>query len=130
MKKLLFLILTCTIISCATEKKSSSLLNSGDLITTRRYIGNFIDYSYTGPEVIGGVDLIWIKTTLYPRYGKISVYGRNCAFSAGQKLYLKRTGSTPGRYGIWEFQVENDSSACYKVSEYRYENNVLVRANF
>jgi hypothetical protein len=38
--------------------------------------------------------------------------------------------STPGAYGKWMYQVENDSSVIYRVSEYKYENNVLVKACF
>lgn len=127
MKKLLYLVLLGVIISCNTTKKTSSNTHEDELLISRKYIGNFIDYYHTGPEIVGGKDLIWIKTTVYNSYGKISVYGRTCSFSVGDKIYMKPVYTTPGTFGYWEYQVENDSSINYRVSEYRFENNVFTR---
>jgi hypothetical protein len=127
MKKLLFLVLTGIIFSCSTTEKSSSLLQEDQFLITRKYIGNFVDYCHTGPEVTGGIDLIWIKTTIYNTYGKISVYGKTCSFSPGDKIYLKPVYSTPESYGNWLYQIENDSSVIYRVSDVRFENNVFTR---
>ncbi len=126
---LFIFIISGLLISCGTTRRSPQT-REGELINSRRYIGNYIDYSRTGPETLGGPDLIWIKTSLYNDFGKISAYGKKCEFTPGERLYLKRLYSTPGAYGQWEYQVEDDSSRCYRVSEFRYENNVLVRASF
>jgi hypothetical protein len=123
----LFLGLLGIIISCSTAKESSLLLQEDQFYTTRKYIGNFIDYYHTGPEIVGGIDLIWIRTTMYSTYGKISAYSKTCDFSVGDKVYLKPTSSTPGKFGYWEYQIENDSLVNYKVSEFRFENNIFVR---
>jgi len=130
MKRMFFLIFIPLLISCTSEKKSYSHLRNNDLSVTRRYIGNFLDYSHTGPEIFGGVNLIWIRTTQFNSYGKISAYGKDCKFEPGEKIYLKRMYSTPGPYGNWEYQIENDSSVVYRMSNFRYENNVLVQASF
>jgi hypothetical protein len=127
MKKLLLLILVSMFISCNTTKKSSSFIQEDQFLITRRYIGNFVDYCHTGPEIVGGKDLIWIKTTVYNSYGKISIYGKKCDFSVGDRIYLKPVYSTPDNYGNWLYQIENDSSVIYRVSEFRYENNVFTR---
>ena len=127
MKKLLFLVSMGIFISCSTTKKSSSLVHAEQLYLTRKYIGDFIDYSHTGPQIVGGKDLIWIKTTIYSAYGKISAYSKTCDFSVGDRIYLRPTHSIPGNFGYWEYQVENDSSVSYTVSEFRYENNVFLR---
>ena len=127
MKKLLFLVLMGLLISCSTTRTSSSLLQEEQLLITRRYIGNFIDYCHTGPEITGGKDLVWIKTTVYSTYGRISVYGKTCKFSVGDKIYLKPVYATPDNYGNWLYQIENDSSVVYRVSDYRYENNIFTR---
>ena len=127
MKKLLYFVLLGVIVSCNTTKKTSSNLLEDELLISRKYIGNFIDYYHTGPEIVGGKDLIWIKTTVFNSFGKISVYGRTCSFSVGDKIYMKPVYTTPGNYGYWEFEVENDSSINYRVSEYRFENNVFLR---
>jgi hypothetical protein len=130
MKKLLLLVLMVATVSCSTTKKYTSIREQGELLNTRKYIGNLVDYCHTGPEVFGGANLIWIKTTLYNTFGKISVYSKKCEFNPGEKLYLRRTSSTPGVCGDWSYQIENDSSLVYTVSEYRYENNVLARSWF
>jgi hypothetical protein len=129
MKKFLFLLLISFNISCGTTNKSSSLIPEDQLLITRKYIGNFVDYYHTGPEVIGGIDLIWIKTTIFTSYGKISAYSKYCDFSVGDKIYLKTIYSTPGDYGNWEYQIENDSLVSYKVSEYRFENNIFTKSH-
>lgn len=128
MKKFLFLVLMGIIISCSTTKKSSSLLNEDQFLITRKYIGNFVDYYHTGPEIVGGSDLIWIKTTIYSSYGKISAYGKKCKFSVGDKIYIKPIYSTPGNFGNWVYQIENDSSVIYRVSDIRFENNYFTRS--
>jgi hypothetical protein len=127
MRKLIFLILICLTASCSISNKSSSSLEEDRLIITRKYIGNFIEYYHTGPQIVGGKDLIWIKTTVYSTFGKISAYGKTCRFSAGERIYLKPTNITPPEFGNWEYQIENDSSVFYKVSEYRFENNVFTQ---
>ena len=116
------------ILSCSTAKKSVSLIEEDQFYISRKYIGTFMDYCHTGPQVVGGKDLIWIKTTLYSYYGKISAYGKTCDFSVGDKIYLKPLYSTPGEFGIWEYQIENDSLVNYRLSEFRFENNAFTRA--
>jgi hypothetical protein len=127
MKKLLVLLSMIIITSCGTTKKSSSLFKEDQFFMARKYIGNFIGYYHTGPQVIGGYDLIWIKTSVYSTYGKISAYGKACDFSIGDKIYLKPVSSTPGNFGNWVYQIENDSAVNYRVSEFRFENNVFTR---
>ena len=127
MKKLLFLVLMGLLISCSTTRTSYPLLQEEQLLITRKYIGNFIDYCHTGPEITGGMDLVWIKTTVYSTYGRISVYGKTCKFSVGDKIYLKPVYATPDNYGNWLYQIENDSSVVYRVSDYRYENIFFTR---
>jgi hypothetical protein len=128
MKKLLLLVFIGIMISCTTVKKSSSLYKEDQFFITRRYIGNFIGYYHTGPQIVAGYDLIWIKTTIYNTYGKISAYGKTCDFSVGDKIYLKPISSIPGNFGNWVYQIENDSAVNYRVSEFRYENNVFTRS--
>jgi hypothetical protein len=128
MKKVLYVILMGIIISCSTTKKASAPLQEDQFLITRKYIGNFIECYHTGPEVVGGTDLIWIRTTIYSTYGKISIYGKSCDFSVGDKIYLRPISSTPETYGKWVYQIENDNSVIYRVSEYRFENNVFTQS--
>jgi hypothetical protein len=130
MKKIIILLMIGTIIACSTAKKPYTVVKEDELINSRKYIGNFVDYCHTGPETLGGPHLIWIKTTLFNTFGRISAYSKKCDFSVGDKIYLRRLYQTPGTYGYWEYQIENDSSVFYRLSEFRYENNILVRGGF
>ena len=82
MKKYGFILLLALGISCATTEKSG-LLPEDNLIVTRKYVGNFVDYRHTKPVKFGDPHLIWIKTTNDTTYGKISAYSKKCEFSAG-----------------------------------------------
>ena len=130
MNKLFFLLLTGIFLSCSPSKKSSSFLKEEELYITRKYIGDFVDYKYTGPRSFGGPQLIYIKTTLDTTYSQISAYSTKCEFSVGDKLYLRRTYSTSGVFGYWFYQIENDSSIYYKVSEFKDDDKVLVQTWF
>lgn len=127
MKKLLFLVLMGLNMSCGTTNKSYSYIQEDQLLIRRKYIGNFVDYCHTGPEVTGSNDLIWIKTTIYNNFGKISAYGKKCDFSVGDKIYMKPIYSTPGNYGNWQYLIENDSLVSYRVSDIRFENNAFTQ---
>ena len=128
MKKVLFLISLSIIISCSTVRRTSSLPQEDQITITRKYIGQIIEYSYTNPQMVGGADLIWIKTSIYNTYGKISAYSKTCSFSVGDKIYLKPINSTPDEYGNWLYQIENDKSVSYRLSDFRFENNSFTRS--
>jgi len=130
MKKLLFLLVMGIFISCSTSKKTPSLLKEDELFITRRYIGDFVDYQYSDPRSFGSPHIISIKTSLDTTYNKISAYSKKCDFSVGDKIYLRRTYSTSGVFGYWLYQVENDSSVYYKVSEFQDDDKVLVQTWF
>jgi len=130
MPKLVYLILTGLCISCSLSNKSSSFPKEDELFITRKYIGDFVDYKYTGPVSFGGPPLIYIKTTLDTAYSQISVYSAKCEFSVGDKLYLRRTYSTSGLSGYWYYQIENDSSVYYRISEFMEDDKVLVQTWF
>jgi hypothetical protein len=126
MKKILLLLFAGTIFSCGTTNNLSTIVQEEQMIVTRKYIGNFIEYYHTSPDLVGGEDLIWIRTSVFNTFGRISAYSKTCKFSPGEKIYLKPTSSTPDNFGYWEYQIENDDSVSYKISDYRFENNAFV----
>ena len=127
MNKIILLFLSCFLFSCSTAEKSGLPVTEDRLFITRKYIGDFLSYIHTGPEVTNGTDLIWIKTTRDNSYGKISAYGRTCGFSSGDKLYLNSKYSPGCRTGDWEYEIGNDSLVLYTVSDFRIENNKIIR---
>jgi hypothetical protein len=113
------------------SNKSAELLDEDEFLITRKYIGNFLDYRHTGPDTYSGSNLIWIKTSMDKTYGKISAYGKTCRFSVGDRLYLRKLYYSPGNVsGYWIYQIENDSSIYYRVSEYQYDKKVSVESMF
>lgn len=131
MKKLMLLITGLLIVSCATQKRASSGMVEDEVIITRKYIGDFIEHRQTGPENHDGPNLIWIKTTLEERYGKISAYGRRCDFVEGDRLYLRRKLYTPGIVsGYWIYFIENDSSVSYRATDLQHDREELIKTWF
>ncbi len=131
MKKLGFLLLILTGLSCATTEKSG-LLQEDELFVTRKYVGNFVDYRYTGPETFGGPHIVWIKTTQDSVFGKISAYSRKCDFQEGDRLYIRRVYQAPDIFGYWRYQIENesDTKVWYEISAFQYGNKVLAQSWF
>ncbi len=130
-KKLSFLVLMCSCISCGTLNRSSSLLGEDELFITRKFAGIYEEYRHTGPDTFSGPNLIWIKTSMDKTLGKISAYGKKCDFSIGDRLYLKRTFyDLGGVSGYWEYDIENDSSQYYRVTEYQYDHKVFIQSWF
>ena len=109
------------------SKRSVSELREDEFLITRKYAGNFLDYRHTGPANYAGPNLIWIKTSLDKSLGKISAYGKSCQFKTGESLYLRKIFFSPGDVsGYWIYQIENDSSVFYKLSEFQYDKKVFV----
>jgi hypothetical protein len=123
------LLLTLVSISCATTERSG-LLPEDELSVTRKYVGNFLDYRYTEKARFGDPHIIWIKTTQDSVYGKISAYSRKCEFLPGERLYIRRVYQSPGVFGYWEYQIENDNKVWYKISEFQYGKKVLAQSWF
>lgn len=121
--------LTFFAISCATTEKSG-LLPEDELSITRKYVGNFVDYRYTEKARFGDPHIIWIKTTQDSIYGKISAYSRKCDFKPGERLYLRRVYQSPGVFGFWLYQIENDNKVWYKISEFQNGRKVLAQSWF
>jgi len=129
MKKLiLLLLLASAVISCTSSNKSASVAEEDRLYITRRYIGDYEDFRHTAPGSFGDPHLIWIKTTQDSTFGKISAYSKDCGFNQGDRLYLRRKYVTPGVFGYWIYQIENDSSVFYRVCEYQNDKKVLVQS--
>ena len=128
MKKLIFILLFITVAVACTTNRQASVVEEDRLYVTRRYIGDFEDYRHTAPGRFGDPHLIWIKTTQDSVFGKISAYSKECGFTAGDRLYLRRKYVTPGIYGYWIYQIENDSSVFYRISEFQNDRKVLVQS--
>lgn len=112
-------------------EKASPLVEEDELFIIRKYVGRFIDYRHTGPDTHSGPNIIWIKTSMENIYGKLSAYGKNCKFSVGDNLYVKRLFYAPGGIsGRWIYQIENDSSAFYRLTDFQHDKKVYIETWF
>ena len=131
-KSLIFILFSGIILySCSATKRSLVKVDEDQLIITRRYVGDYIEYRNTDPDDFTGYNLIWIRTTQDSTYGKISAFGKECEFSAGDRLFLRRTYLSPGGIsGYWVYRIENDSSVNYKQTEYQHDRKIPVQEWF
>ena len=114
-----------------SARRASEIVIEDEFLLTRKYIGGFLDYRHTGPETSDGPNIIWIKTSMDKTFGKLSAYGKNCEFTIGDNLYLRRIFYSPGDVsGYWIYQIENDSSVYYRLSEFQYDKKVYVETLF
>ena len=112
-------------------QRSSSSIAEDELIITRKYIGDFIEFRHTGPENYDGPNIIWLKTTMENVYGKISAYGKKCEFSESDRLYLRRVYYSPGIVsGYWVYYVENDTSVSYRATDLQHDREVYIKSWF
>jgi len=131
MKRVLLLMLVALAAACSTQRKSASAITEDNLIITRKYVGDFVEYRHTGPENYEGPNIIWIKTTMEGQYGKISAYGRKCDFAGGERLYLRRKFYSPGIVsGYWVYVIENDSSVSYRATDLQHDREVYIKTWF
>lgn len=129
MKKSVLVLLIMVTLSCATSNKPG-MLHEDELFVTRRYVGEFVDSRHSEPAKAGSPHLIWIKTSQDSVYGKISAYSRKCDFIPGDRLYLRRVYQSPGMFGYWIYQIENDNEVWYRISEFQHDNKILVQTWF
>lgn len=132
-RQAILLILMNITITCTVFKKSPSIVSGeeNELMTTRKFAGVFVDYRTTVTEDLPKIEVIWIKTSLESRFGKICALGRKCDFAEGDRLYLTRKYYSPGMIGgRWEYFIENDSSVKYQLTEYQSDKKVLTGSWF
>ncbi len=121
-----FLILLCTAVSCITGNRSASLVEEDNLYVTRIFVGNFLDYKHTASDSKGNPDLIWITTSRDSIHGKISAYSKECHFTPGERLYLRRVLAVNGKSEAWVYRIENADTVNYMLNEYQNHNKDLA----
>ena len=125
------LLLTAVFTSCSLFRNTFRSDDEDELVVSRRYVGNFVDFRITMSEDIAGQNIIWIKTSFESRTGKISAVGKNCDFRKGERLYLRRTLYDPGiGAGYWIYYIENDSGVAYKATDYQHDRKITTEKMF
>lgn len=116
-----------------TAKRPTEVVIEDEFLMTRKFVGEFVDYRHTGPENSDFPNIIWIKTSMDKTIGKLSALGKNCDFKVGDHLYIRRIFYSPGDMagsGYWIYQIENNDSIYYRLSEFQYDKKVYVETLF
>lgn len=114
-----------------SAKRPTEIVIEDEFFVTRKYVGDFLDYRHTGQENSDFPNIIWIKTSMNKTFGKLSAYSKNCDFTIGDHLYIRRIFYSPGiMSGYWIYQIENDSSIYYRLSEFQYDKKVYIETMF
>jgi len=108
------------------------MIKEDEMFITRKYVGDFIEYSYVKPENFSDSHQIWIKTTMESTYGKISAYSKTCKFKPGERLYIRKKYFNRGNmWGDWLYEIESDiDNTSYMVSKFQYGDKILVQSWF
>jgi hypothetical protein len=129
-RNMVIILLILLSVSCVTTKRSS--VGEDELVQSRKYVGNFIEYRQTESKRFGDPNLIWIKTTMSGTYGRMSAYSKDCEFTVGDRLYVRKVYMMPGGIsGYWIYQLESsDESIKYRLSEYQYDKKKPIQTWF
>ena len=92
------------------------------------------NFSITGIQVL---KLLTARTSSGSKHQWIRVLenyrhmARTAILPSGDKLYIRRTFFSPGDVtGYWIYQIENDASVYYRLSEFQYDKKVYVETLF
>jgi hypothetical protein len=110
--KIIFLIIIIAFISACSV--SEPFMQEEELMITRKYVGNLLDYRRVEGEGLLDPDVVWLKTTLESNYGKIGIYVKGeLELDINERLYLRRTHSeTPG-IDQWNYFLEPNSGEVF-----------------
>ncbi|NMD02419.1 MAG: hypothetical protein GYA71_04020 [Bacteroidales bacterium] len=125
-----FPILFVLLVSCSTAVPFTG--GEDQLMITRKYVGDFVESTYSAPSKASEPHLIWITTTLESTYGKIAAYSKSCDFNKGERLYIRRILSDNGSvWGEWQYQIESDrDNIKYILSQPQKMNNKVISSWF
>lgn len=93
---------------------SEPFMQEEQLMVTRKYVGNLIDYRRVEGEGLLDPDVVWLKTTLESNYGKIGIYVKGeLELNINERLYLRRKHSdTPG-INQWSYFLESNNGEVF-----------------
>jgi len=118
-------LLVCILILSSCASSRPPLLPEDELVLTRQYVGNFVEYKDI-PQKWSYVNTMRIRTSTQTTQVLV-VYGSKCEFKEGEQLYLKRDYTTREIWGDWEYNLENDNGTRYKICQFDFKDKILVQ---
>jgi len=108
----IYIIMVVAILSACSV--SEPVMQEEQLMITRKYVGNLLDYRRVEGEGLLDPDVVWLKTTLESNYGKIGIYVKGeFELDVNERLYLRRAhADTPG-INQWNYFLESNSGEVF-----------------
>lgn len=109
-----FILLALIISSCSVSEPG---MQREELMITRKYVGNLIDHRRVEGEGLLDPDVVWLKTTLEPHYGKIGIYVTGeLKLEKNERLYIRRYHADNPGIRHWRYFLEsNDGELFYRL---------------
>jgi hypothetical protein len=110
--RVFYLIISVAIISACSV--SEPVMPQEELMITRKYVGNLLDYRRVEGEGLLDPDVVWLKTTLESNYGKIGIYVKGeLRLDTNERLYLRRAHADSPGIDQWNYFLESNSGEVY-----------------
>ena len=125
--KIICFLTIITIISCSTSKNLIQLPEDKSFLN-KKCVGKFLESKDSGDSTI-----MWIKTTKDTVFGKILVYGHDCKFIKGERLYIKKVYNiekdNDNIWECWMYRLENKDKVSfhYKIAKFQYKTKILIQ---
>lgn len=98
------------------------------IMLTRKYAGNLLDYRRIEGGGLMDPDIIWLKTTLENVYGKIGIYvSGKFELDINERLYIRRVLTDNPGMNQWTYFLESDDGEIfYRLRSSRKGEEVIL----
>ena len=129
MKGLYIIILATVISACSVSEPG---IQREELMVTRKYVGNLVDHRRVEGEGVLDPDVVWLKTSLEPLYGKIGIYVKGeLELKPNERLYIRRYHSDNPGINQWNYYLEsNDGKVYYRLHGAVREDEGVLPGDF
>lgn len=111
--------------SCAVSDHTASLQPEDKLFVSRKYVGQYVSSS---TERLGfGMPRVTYVQTDSKEYDSIVIYGKDCKFVQGERLYIRCRWVQPSAAGYWAYELEGEA-AQYRLGQFGYGAKLLTQS--
>ncbi|MCF8222370.1 MAG: hypothetical protein K9J25_04425 [Bacteroidales bacterium] len=107
---------------------SRDVIPQDQLIITRKYVGNLLDYRRIEGELLLNPDIMWLKTSLESEFGKIGIYLRgDLELILNDRIYIRRTHTEHPGINHYSYTLESsDGEIFYRLHSFRKKGKTVL----
>ena len=110
--RVIYLIAIISLISACSVSEPG--MQREELMITRKYVGNLVDHRRVKGEGVLDPDVVWLKTSLEPHYGKIGIYVKgDLKLDNNDRLYIRRYHSDNPGINQWKYFLESSDGRVF-----------------